>query len=45
VSICAAAVSEALNILARCSVPEWVSSVADSGAVGGIHGTSFRARL
>ena len=31
--------------LARCSAPERVRSIADSGAVGGTHNTGCRARF
>jgi hypothetical protein len=32
-------------VLARCSAPEWVRLIADSGAVGGTHSTGCRKRF
>jgi hypothetical protein len=32
-------------VLARCSAPEWVRLIADSGAVGGTHSTGYQERF
>ena len=42
---CAAVRMAVAVVLARCSAPERVRSIADSGAVGGTHGTGCRARF
>jgi hypothetical protein len=45
VPFCAAAMVVAAVVLARCSAPERVRLIADSGAVGGTHSAGYRERL
>jgi hypothetical protein len=45
VPFCAAAMVVAAVVLARCSAPERVRLIADSGAVGGTHSTGYRERF
>jgi hypothetical protein len=45
VPFCPVPVMATAVVLSRCSVPDRVRSIADSGAAGGTHGTGRRARF